>query len=128
MGQCCIPVTIVAASHAQDRHAALRMSARDAFRAGRHGSCSIVSKRSSEWVWRRDHLEGAVAMQEFEFIDNRKVFRFVGILLLGFALLATYVIYSAATGRTPDLGRPDIHMPLIGALPPGAEGAPSNQR
>jgi hypothetical protein len=67
-------------------------------------------------------------MQQFEFIDNRRVFRFVGILLLGFALLATYVIYAAATGRTPDLGRPDIRLPQIGALSPGAEGAPSNQR
>ncbi len=60
-------------------------------------------------------------MQEFEFVDNRRAFRFVGILLLILGLLATYVIFSGA-GRTPDTGRPDIRLPKIGALPPG--GAP----
>jgi len=58
-------------------------------------------------------------MQEFEFIDNRKAFRGAGMVLLALALLATYLIISAARGA-PDVGRPDIRLPKIGALPPGS--------
>jgi hypothetical protein len=60
-------------------------------------------------------------MQEFEFIDNRRAFRFAGILLLAVGLLAAYLIFFAGTGRTSDPGKADIRLPKIGALPP--EGA-----
>jgi hypothetical protein len=60
-------------------------------------------------------------MQEFEFVDNRRVLWFVGILVVLLGLLTVFVILPRA-GRNPGMGGPDINLPKMGALPP--PGAP----
>jgi hypothetical protein len=60
-------------------------------------------------------------MQEFEFVDNRRVFWFLGALVLVVGLLVAFLIIPGIS-RTPGMGGPDIRLPKIGALP--AQGAP----
>ena len=56
-------------------------------------------------------------MQEFEFVDNRRVLWVLGILALAVGLLAAFLIVPRV-GRAPDIGGPDIQLPKIGTLPP----------
>jgi hypothetical protein len=56
-------------------------------------------------------------MQEFEFVENRSGFWFVGILVLVVGVLAAFFIVPGM-GRTPGIGGPDIHLPKMGGLPP----------
>jgi hypothetical protein len=57
-------------------------------------------------------------MQEFEFVDNRKVFWFLGALVLVAGLLLTAFLMLSGVGQTPGMGGPDIRLPKIGTLPP----------
>jgi hypothetical protein len=56
-------------------------------------------------------------MQQFEFVDNRRVLWFVGLLLLVVGLFAAFLVASSI-GRTPGMGAPDIQPSKMGALPP----------
>ncbi len=56
-------------------------------------------------------------MQEFEFVDNRKVFRSLGVFVLVIAVLAALLI-AFGRGRSPSIGGPDIRLPRMGVLPP----------
>jgi hypothetical protein len=56
-------------------------------------------------------------MQEIEFVDNRKVFWFLGAVVLVVGLLMAFLIVPHI-GQTPGMGGPDIRLPKIGTLPP----------
>jgi len=56
-------------------------------------------------------------MQEFEFVDNRRVFWFLGALVLVVGLLVAFLIVPSIS-QTPGMGGPDVRLPKIGTLPP----------
>jgi hypothetical protein len=57
-------------------------------------------------------------MQEFEFVDNRKVFWFLGALVFLVGLLLAAFLIAPRLGQTPGMGGPDIRLPKMGTLPP----------
>jgi len=61
-------------------------------------------------------------MQEFGFVDNHRVFWFLGALVLLVGLLAALLIV-LSIGQVPDIGGPDIRFPKMGILP--AQDAPT---
>ena len=56
-------------------------------------------------------------MQEFEFVDNRKVFRSLGVFVVVIAVLAALLI-AFGHGRSSRIDGPDIRPPRMGILPP----------
>ena len=57
-------------------------------------------------------------MQEFEFVDNRRVFSwFVGILVFAVGVLAAVLIMPGVR-RTPGMGQSEIHLPKKAPVSP----------